>query len=104
MKKILLITVAVALFVFYSYGFVQWLQSGHSFTDVWKALTSDWFLAVTVLDLSLFGLLCLIWLYRDMQKQDISAAGKFFILLATLLAGVVVLLFYLAFRKQEKPD
>jgi len=68
---------------------------------VWRAITSDWFLAVTVLDLSLFGLLCLLWLYRDMQKRNISVAGKFFILLATLLSGVVVVLFYLAFRKKD---
>ena len=101
MRKPLLIIAAIALLVFYTYGFVQWLQSGHRFSDVWLAATSDWFLAVTVLDLSLFALLCSIWLYRDMQGRNFSAASQFFILLATLIAGFVVLLFYLAFRKDN---
>lgn len=101
MRKTLLILAATALFIFYVYGFVQWLQSGHSFRDVWQAATSDWFLAVTVLDLSLFGLLCLIWLYRDMQRRNFTATSRFLILLATLLSGVVVVLLYLAFRKND---
>ena len=101
MRKPALIIAAIALFLFYNYGLYRWLQSGHNFNDVWQAVRSDWFLAVTVLDLSLFTLLCLIWLYRDMSRRKLSGGKKFLLLLATLIAGVVVPLFYLAFRKEK---
>lgn len=102
MRKPVLLFLAIALFIFYSYGFLQWLQSGHDFGDVWRAATSDWFLAVTVFDMALFSLLCLIWLYRDMSRRNFSGGKKFLILLASLMTGVMVLLAYLAFRKEEK--
>ena len=101
MKKVVLLLLAVALFAFYTYGFFQWLQSGHSFKDVWQATTSDWFVAITVFDMSLFSLLCLIWLYRDMQKRKWSGGKRTLIILATLMTGVVTLLLYLAFRKDD---
>jgi cbb3-type cytochrome oxidase subunit 3 len=101
MKKPVLFFLAVVLFVFYNYGLYQWIQSGHDFKDVWQATTSDWFLAITVLDMALFSLLCLIWLYRDMSKRNFSDGKKFLILLASLITGVVVLLAYLAFRKND---
>ena len=102
MKKSLLMLAAAALFLFYTYGFYQWLQSGHNFNDVWKAATSDWFLAVTVLDMSLFSLLCLVWFYRDMQRRGFGNGKKFLLLFLTLITGVVVLLLYLAFRPAMK--
>lgn len=100
MRKILLILAATALFLFYSYGLYQWILSGHRFGDVWQAATTDWFLAITVLDMSLFSLLCLVWLYRDMQKRKFSGGKMFLILFSMLIAGVVVPLLYLAFRKK----
>ena len=102
MKKSLLVLAATALFLFYSYGFYQWLQSGHNFKDVWKAATADWLLAVTVLDMGLFSLLCLVWLYRDMQRQGFGNGKKFLLLFITLITGVVVPLLYLAFRPATK--
>ncbi len=101
MRKPVLIIAALALFLFYNYGLYQWILSGHSFKDVWRAATADWFLAVTLLDMSLFSLLCLIWLYRDMDKRKFSGGKKFLIILATLITGVVVVLLYLAFRKNK---
>jgi hypothetical protein len=106
MKKPLLTIVALALFAFYNYALVRWIQSGHNFNDVWQAATSDWFLAVTVFDMSLFSLLCLIWLYRDMSKRHMGTAKKLRLLLLTLITGVVIPLLYLAYRKNndsEKP-
>jgi hypothetical protein len=100
MKKILLILAATALFLFYNYGLFQWIRSGHSFGDVWRAITADWFLAITVLDMSLFSLLCLLWLYSDMQKRKFGGGKMFLILFSTLIVGVVVPLLYLAFRKR----
>lgn len=91
---------AVVLFGCYNYGLYQWILSKHSFRDVWQPLISDWLLAITFLDMSVFSLLCLIWLYRDMSRQEISRVNKFFILFASLITGVVVLLLYLAFRKK----
>jgi len=102
MRKPVLLLLAIALFIFYSYGFVQWLQSGHDFGDVWQAATSDWFLAITVFDMALFSLLCLIWLYRDMSRRNFSGGKKFLILLASLITGVVVLFAYLAFRSGKE--
>lgn len=90
---------ALALAVFYAHGLQQWLPSGHDFRDAWQAATQDWLLAITLFDLGLFGLLCFVWSYRDMQKQGYSALKKCVVLLAMLIAGVVALLFYLAFRK-----
>lgn len=101
MKKPILLFLAAALFVFYNYGLIQWIRSGHDFKDVWQATTSDWFLAITVLDMALFSLLCLIWLYRDMSKRSFTSRKKILILLAALITGVVVLLAYLAFRKED---
>jgi hypothetical protein len=101
MKKPVLLFLAVVLFAFYNYGLYQWIQSGHDFEDVWQATTSDWFLAITVFDMALFSLLCLIWLYRDMSKRNFSGGKKFLILFASLITGVVVLLAYLAFRKDD---
>lgn len=103
MKKILLILAATALFLFYIYGLYQWIRSGHSFGDVWQAITSDWFLVITVLDMSLFSLLCLLWLYRDMQKRKFSKGKTLLLLFGTLIVGVVVPLLYLAFRKKPVP-
>jgi hypothetical protein len=102
MKKPLLIVAATGLFLFYNYGLYQWIQSGHNFNDVWRAATSDWFLAVTLLDMSLFSLLFLIWLYRDMERRNFSGGRKFLLLFITLITGVVVPLLYLAFRPAEK--
>jgi hypothetical protein len=55
-------------------------------------------LAITVLDMSLFSLLCLIWLYRDRHKRGFRGGKKFLFLFITLITGVVVPLLYLAFR------
>lgn len=104
MKKPLLLVAAIALFLFYNYGLYQWLQSGHSFRDVWQAATSDWFLAITLLDMSLFSLLCFIWLYRDMDRRGFSGAKKFLVLFIALITGVVVPLAYLAFRPAGKAN
>jgi len=101
MKKTVLLLLGIALFAFYNYCLYQWLQSGHTFNDVWRATTSDWFLAITVFDMALFSLLCLIWLYRDMTRRRFAAGKKLLILLASLITGVVVLFLYLAFRKEE---
>jgi hypothetical protein len=101
MKKIGLIFIAVVLFAFYNYGLYQWILSGHRFKQVWQAATSDWFLSITIFDMSLFSLFCLIWLYRDMQKRQLPAGRRLSILLAALITGVVTLLLYLAFRKEE---
>jgi hypothetical protein len=103
MKKSFLLAAAVALFLFYNYGLFQWIQSGHGFKDVWRAATSDWLLAITLLDMGIFSLLCLIWLYRDMQGRRFAAGKIFLILFVTLITGVVVPLFYLAFRKAPGP-
>ena len=100
MKKTALLTAAVLLFAFYNYGLYRWLQSGHDFADVWRAAISDWFLAITLLDMSIFSLLCLVWLWRDMRKQDWPLLRRLAILFLSLITGVVVLLVYLAFRKK----
>jgi hypothetical protein len=99
MKKLLLLTAAILLFAFYNYGFFRWLQSHHNFSDVWRAVRSDWFLSVTVLDMGIFSLLCLIWLWRDMHKRSWPFGKRVLMLLATLVTGVVVPLLYLAFRR-----
>lgn len=96
MRKPLLLAAAVLLFAFYNYALVQWLQSGHTFGDIWRAVRSDWLLAVTVLDMSLFSLLCLVWLYRDMLRRGWPAGRRTLVMLTALLTGVVVLLAYLA--------
>jgi len=101
MRRTVLLLLAVSLYAGYVFAFYQWILSGHSFGDVWQAASSDWFLAVTLFDLSLFGLLCLIWLYRDMNRGDFSTSRKILILTAALIIGVVVLLLYLAFRKTD---
>ncbi len=101
MKKSFLVFAAIALFLFYNYGLYKWIQSGHNFDDVWQTATSDWFLAVTILDMSIFSLLCLTWLYRDMTKRNYSAGKKFSILFVTLITGVVVPLLYLAFTSRR---
>ena len=98
MKKPLLLVAATLLFLFYNYGLYRWIQSGHSFSDVWQAATSDWFLAITLFDTSLFSLLCLIWLYRDMKQRGFSGGKMYPILFTALIIGVVVPLVYLAFR------
>jgi hypothetical protein len=101
MKRAILTAIAVALFLFYCYCLLQWIQSGHDFGDVWQAATSDWFLAVTLFDMSIFSLLVLIWMYRDMTRRDYSEGKKFLLLFVTLITGVVVPLLHLAFRKQK---
>ena len=98
MKRNALLLLAAVLFAFYAYGFVQWLASGHSFADVWRLATSDWFLAVTLLDLSLFGLACIIWVVRDMKRRNLNGGKIFLMVLACLVSGFVPFLVYLAFR------
>jgi hypothetical protein len=51
--------------------------------------------------MSLFSLLCLLWLYRYMQKRKFGGGKMFLILFSTLIMGIVVPLLYLPFR--EKP-
>jgi len=101
MKKYILFIIAILLFIFYSYCFLQWLQSDHTFKNVWNAATSDWFLAVTLLDLALFASLCLIWLVKDMIKKKIGKGKIFLVMLSCLIYGVVPFLIYLAFRKND---
>src|SRR5687768_13243170 len=101
MRKVVLLVLAVSLYAGYVFALYQWILSGHTFADVWRLATSDWFLAVTLFDLSLFGLLCLIWLYRDMNRRKFSTGRKMLMIIATLISGVVVLLLYLAFRRTD---
>ncbi len=97
-----LLLIAIVLFLFYIYALYEWLQSNHSFEYVWRAATSDWFLAITLFDLLLFGLLCLIWLTNDMRSRHYSVIKIILILLACLISGVPVVLTYLAFRKDKR--
>jgi len=100
MRKPLLLFLAIVVFAFYSYGFYQWIQSGHSFKDVLQVATSDWILLITVVDMGVFTLLCLTWLYRDMNRRHISGGKKFWIFFGTIIFGAVGLLVYLALRKE----
>lgn len=99
-----MLAAAVLLFAFYNYGLYQWLQSRHTFNDVWKAIASDWFLTIAVVDMSLLSTFCLIWLYRDMQRRRWPGAKMAAVLLATLITGVVVLLVYLGFRPKARDE
>lgn len=101
MRKSLLLLLAIAVFALYNYGLIRWIHSGHTFDDVWQGITNDWLLAITFFDMGLFSLLCLVWLYRDMRQRNMAAGKRFLILFTTLIAGVVVLLAYLAFRKND---
>ncbi|HEY0041809.1 MAG TPA: hypothetical protein VGB71_14150 [Flavisolibacter sp.] len=101
MKKTVFLLLGIALFALYVFCLYQWILSGHTFKDVWQAATSDWFLAVTIFDMAIFSLLCLIWLYRDMSRRGFSGGRKIMILLACLITGVVVVFLYLAFRRPD---
>jgi hypothetical protein len=101
MKKTVLLLLGIALFALYVFSLYQWILSRHTFHDVWQAATSDWFLAITIFDMAIFSLLCLIWLYRDMSRRGFGDGRKIMILIACLVTGVVVIFLYLAFRKRD---
>jgi hypothetical protein len=100
MKKAFLIFSGITMFCFINYGFIQWLNSGHTFTDVWKLLTQDWLLLITVVDACLFTLLCFIWLFADMKKRGFGLFKKFFVFLSVMLTGTSAFFIYLAFRSK----
>ncbi|WP_247237325.1 hypothetical protein [Telluribacter sp. SYSU D00476] len=99
MKKVSYLFAALLLFIFINYGFYQWLQSGHTLGDAWKALWQDWLLAITFIDACTFSLLCIFWLVRDMKRRGLSLTKRTAILTAVIITGSVALLVYLAFRK-----
>ena len=101
MKKSALSLVAVLLLSFYLFGFFRWLSSGHTMQDVLTLATSDWFLLVTLIDLALFALLCLIWLVRDMRSRNISSGKIIALILVCIISGMPPFLLYLAFRNDR---
>jgi hypothetical protein len=104
MKKAFLILSGITMFCFINYGFIQWLNSGHTFIDVLKTLTQDWLLLITVVDACLFTLLCFIWLFADMKKRGFSSLKKAFIFLSVIFTGISAFFIYLAFRPKTRAD
>lgn len=94
-KKYILPAVAALLFLFFSYGFNRWLASGHSMATVWETVTRDWLLLITFTDAGAFTILCLLYLWRDATRRQLSTGRKAAWFTGTLLFGVPVFLLYL---------
>ena len=100
MKKIIFITVAVLLFIFMNYGYAQWQQSGRTLAASWQTFTSDWLLVILVADILSFNLVCLVFFFRDVMKQErFSPIRKAAWLVGIVLFGAPVFLAYLGLRK-----
>ncbi len=93
--KSILPAAVVLYFLFFSYGFYQWLYSGHTLATVWETVTHDWLLLITFIDAGAFTLLCLLYLWRDATRRGLSPGPKAAWLTGTLLIGVPVFLLYL---------
>jgi amino acid permease len=104
MKKIILITAAVLLFIFMNYGYAQWQQSNGTLAGSWQTLTSDWLLVILVADILAFNIVCLVFFFRDVTRQArFSTLRKAAWLAAILLFGAPVFLVYLGLRKEQIP-
>jgi purine-cytosine permease-like protein len=100
MKKIILLTAAVLLFLFMGYGYAQWIQSGGTPPDSWRTLTSDWLLVTVAADIVTFNLICLVYFFGDVTRQArFSTPVKAAWLVGILLIGAPVFLAYLGLRK-----
>jgi hypothetical protein len=100
MKKILLLTAAVLIFLFFIYTLYRWLEQGHNFKYVWWCITNDWFVAATFFDALVFMTICAVWLLSDMKKRGFTTLKMIFIILALIITGSVTFLVYLAYRKK----
>jgi uncharacterized membrane protein YkvI len=101
MKKIILITAAVLLFIFMNYGYAQWQQSHGTLADSWHTFTSDWLLVILVADILAFNIVCLVFFFRDVTRQaQFSTLRKGAWLAGILLFGAPVFLAYLGLRKE----
>jgi hypothetical protein len=102
MKKIILIAAAVLLFIFLNYGYAQWQQSGRTLAAAWQTFTSDWLLVILVADALAFNLICLIFFFRDVTRQErFSTLRKVVWLAGIMLFGAPVFLAYLGLRQSE---
>ena len=101
MNRKLLWVIAIGLWIFYTYCFIQWLQSGHNFNDVWQAASSDWFLKVTLFDTCLFTIFCFIWMINDMRKLHYRTGKIVLAVVLTFLFGAAGFIGYLAARKRQ---
>lgn len=101
MKKIILITTAVLLFIFMNYGYTQWQQSGRTLAASWQTFTSDWLLVVLVADILAFNIVCLVFFFRDVTRQErFSTVRKAAWLAGIMLFGAPVFLAYLGLRRE----
>jgi hypothetical protein len=103
MKRVLLVSYALALALFFRYGFGQWQLSGHSLTDAWQALRQDWLVFITFIDAAQFSLIVLIWLIFDLRRQERPIWEKLAWFGLTLWLGTPGLLLYVALRRQTTP-
>jgi hypothetical protein len=101
MKKTILLLTAIVLFLFSSYGFYQWLQSGDTLLTVWETLTRNWLLLITFVDAGVFTILCLFFLWRDASRRGLRPGRKIGWLSGTLLLGAPVFLLYLVDREKR---
>lgn len=102
MRKVILWCIAIGLYLFYTFAFMQWLRSGHNFNDVWQAASSDWFLAVTLFDSGIFTILCFYWLITDMKKYHYKTNKIILAITLTFLFGAAAFIGYLALRKKQQ--
>ncbi len=102
MKRVLLLIYALALALFFRYGFIQWQQSGHSLADIWSTLRQDWLVFITFIDAAQFTLLVFGWLVFDLRRQPHSTWEKLGWFGLILWLGVPGLLFYIALRRQPR--
>lgn len=84
------------------YGYVQWWQSGRTLAATWQTLTSDWLLMVLVADILAFNLICLVYFFGEVTRQErFSTVRKAAWLAGILLIGAPVFLAYLGLRKEH---
>lgn len=92
---------AVCLFVFFQINIVNWKISIYDFGHTWQSLMSDQLLLICFVDACVFTIICLIWLWQDLHKNNIHKGLKYVIFIGTLIWGVPIFLLYLAFGRKK---
>ncbi|MGC4023187.1 MAG: DUF2834 domain-containing protein [Cyclobacteriaceae bacterium] len=101
-KKYLYLALAILSFCVFQFGMIQWINSEHSFSDLWSDLVaSSWLLKITLIDGGIFAIICLVWMIVDFKTQSLSKVMKVGAFLLTVAFGAAGFFLYLAIRRNR---